>query len=410
MAGITTAYHILQESDASPSIVILDARELCSAATGRNGGHCKVKVSTLAGFASEFDRAIADEFQIYVHNIIDTLKKIVEEEELDCEFELRRSFDVHLDENESKTFKEVFDKDRKAGRSWTKSVSWIGRKDVEQLTSVKNAVSAFSMPACSLWPYKFVTQLLARLVSRYPKQLNVQTTTPVTEVTTTAEGASILSTSRGSLKCEKLVLATNAYTAGLLPNFKDVIIPIRGMASHIVPAEPVHPHLSNTYNIHFGPSASVDYFNSRPDGSIVVGGWTAPLRNDRQSWFDNCNDSYHFKPEIESYWQGYMVRNFLGWEKSDEALDRVWVGIMGITPDGWPHVGRVPAAEKQWMLAGFNGGGMAVILTVAKAVARMVNQDLGFEDVKEEFGLPGFFATTTDRLKPTSADEMLRRK
>ena len=77
----------------------------------------------------------------------------------------------------------------------------------------------------------------------------------------------------------------------------------------------------------------------------------------------------------------------------------MWTGIMGSTPDGWPHVGRVPGRENQWVLAGFNGGGMSFIPTTAKAVAKMVAEDSDFEDVKREFGIPGIFSTSTERLR-----------
>jgi hypothetical protein len=51
------------------------------------------------------------------------------------------------------------------------------------------------------------------------------------------------------------------------------------------------------------------------------------------------------------------------------------------------------------MLAGFNGGGMALIATAAKAVAKMVLRDEGFEDVRAEFGLLEQFATERERMK-----------
>lgn len=45
-AGAATAYHLLDSSAASPpSILILEAREACSGATGRNGGHLHPEVS-----------------------------------------------------------------------------------------------------------------------------------------------------------------------------------------------------------------------------------------------------------------------------------------------------------------------------------------------------------------------------
>jgi monoamine oxidase len=36
-AGASVAYHLLEDNPSPPSIVILEAREACSGATGRNG-------------------------------------------------------------------------------------------------------------------------------------------------------------------------------------------------------------------------------------------------------------------------------------------------------------------------------------------------------------------------------------
>ncbi len=37
LSGVSTAYHLLDGNASPPSIVILEAREVCSGATGRNG-------------------------------------------------------------------------------------------------------------------------------------------------------------------------------------------------------------------------------------------------------------------------------------------------------------------------------------------------------------------------------------
>ncbi|KAK7739089.1 hypothetical protein SLS62_011309 [Diatrype stigma] len=316
--------------------------------------------------------------------------------------------------NESEDLKRAYDERRCAGDTWTRHVSWIGEMHAEQVTSIQDAVVAFTGPACSLWPYKLVFGLLARLVARHPPpRLNVQTYTTVTAITTMTDNKgdtwNVTSTSRGVMRARKLVFATIAYTAGLLPQFGGSIVPICGMASHITPAhvpipvpagnggskrqgkvvvgvEPgaVHPHLNNTYNISFGPERGVDYLNPRPDGGIVVGSGKWKDNKDRSAWYDNFDDSERFSPGVEAaYWHNYRQRTFSGWERSRAAADSVWVGIIGITPDGWPHVGRVPGGgdliaggansdrhkqhKQQWMLAGFNGGGMALILTAAKA-------------------------------------------
>ncbi|KAF2803428.1 FAD dependent oxidoreductase superfamily [Mytilinidion resinicola] len=411
MAGITTAYHLLHSNKQPPNVVILEARELCSGATGRNGGHCKVKVPTFAGFTPGPGSSTVDDMAVYVHGIINGLKQIVEEEELDCEFELRRSFDIQLDDDESKRLKRIYDESAKAGSTWTRTVDYIDERFAGQITSINGANTAFTGPACSFWPYKFVSQLLARLLAQHPRSLNFQTMTPATSVTLSEDGSSAIHTSRGSFKAEKVVFATNPYTSGLISQFNDIITPIRGMTSHIVPKQPIHPHLSNTYNIDFGPEKGTDYLNPRPDGSIVVGGGKWLYNSDRPSWFNNFDDSMPFPPQTEEYWEGYMQRNFRGWEESGAELDKVWVGIMGITPDGWPHVGRVPGVKNQWMLAGFNGGGMSMILTVAKAVATMVKEDAGFDEVAGGLGVPDFWGTSEERLRVgKDEDLMVKRK
>jgi glycine/D-amino acid oxidase-like deaminating enzyme len=398
MAGITTAYYLLHGNPHPPKIVILEARELCTGATGQNGGHSKVMVPTISRLLRDYGPKLAAEIETLVLRVQDTFKKIIEEEKLDCEFELRRSHDMQLETPESEQLKHMYDESCKAGQEWTKNVSWIGPKHVEQVTAIKDARSGFSVPACSLWPYKFVSQLLARLLERYPERLNFQTNTPVTSVGSEADGSSSVVTSRGTIKTQKVVFATNAWTAGLLPQFEDVIYPVRGMASHIVPKTPVRPHLSNTYNIDYGAEKGTDYLNPRPDGSIVVGGgkWTFP---DRETWYKNSDDSKPFPAKVQAYWDGYMQRNFHGWENSGAYTERVWPGIQGYTPDTWPHVGRIPGKKSQWMLAGFNGSGMTLILKSAETVARMIREGKEFGDVAKEVGLPALFGTSEERMR-----------
>lgn len=37
MSGVATAYHLFDDNTSPPSVVLLEAREICSGATGRNG-------------------------------------------------------------------------------------------------------------------------------------------------------------------------------------------------------------------------------------------------------------------------------------------------------------------------------------------------------------------------------------
>ena len=68
---------------------------------------------------------------------------------------------------------------------------------------------------------------------------------------------------------------------------------------------------------------------------------------------------------------------------------------MGSTPDGVPHIGEVPGSDgTQYIMAGFNGGGMALIFLCSRGLAKMIQQDVPYEDV----ALPRIFKTTRARL------------
>lgn len=70
---------------------------------------------------------------------------------------------------------------------------------------------------------------------------------------------------------------------------------------------------------------------------------------------------------------------------------------MGYSSDFMPYVGDVPGKPNQTVMAGFSGHGMPLILLCAKAVARMVREDVAFEDTD----VPSVFRVTKERLEST---------
>lgn len=284
------------------------------------------------------------------------------------------------------------------------------------------------MPACSLWPYKFVMGLLERTMAKKGpggrRVINLQTETPVTSVEELEDGSTLVHTPRGSVRAKKVVFATNAYTGALLPEYRGTIRPYKGTATHLAALdgrEPVYPHLSNTYNLEFGlkglGESTRDYLNPRPDGGIVVGGAKWIFEN-REVWNDTVDDSTQYESVLKAgYFEGYMQRNFKGWEDSGAEPEKIWTGseyprrremrgredhtnvgliVMGSTPDGYPHIGKVPGKQAQWILAGFNGGGMPLIFLSAKGVAKMVLEDAPFSE--SSAGIPLVCETTKKRL------------
>ncbi|KAB2575396.1 hypothetical protein DBV05_g5949 [Lasiodiplodia theobromae] len=427
LAGVSVAYHLATSTPNPPSTLLLEARQLCSGATGRNGGHVKVKTATLLSIiarssssssssspssssssSSSSAIAAANALDAFVRAQIDALADVVTSREpglaAECEFELRRSWDAFVQESDAVWLEEEWRRCVERGDEWTRGREFVRGEQVEELTGVKGAKAAVSSPACSLWPYRFVAGLLERAMGRNGG-LNVQTGTAVVGVEKVEEGEKggwLVRTERGTVRARKVVFATNAYTAGLLHEYRGVITPFKGTCAHLATLdgrEPAQPRLSHTYNIEYGRQKleTVDYLNPRPDGGIVVGGGKFLYEEQRELWYNTVDDSTLMEPVIKAkYFEGYMQRNFTGWDDSGSKLERIWTGIMGVTPDGFPHVGKVPGKQNQWILAGFNGGGNALVYLCAKGVAKMVLEDVPFEEAGA--GIPEIFKTTEERL------------
>lgn len=70
---------------------------------------------------------------------------------------------------------------------------------------------------------------------------------------------------------------------------------------------------------------------------------------------------------------------------------------MGYCSDYLPHVGPIPGKPGQLIIAGFSGHGMPQILLSAKGIAKMILEDVPFE----ETGIPRLYRTTQERLDST---------
>ncbi|KAF4313992.1 putative FAD dependent oxidoreductase superfamily protein [Botryosphaeria dothidea] len=398
-AGASTAYHLLKDNPSPPKIVILEAREACSGATGRNGGHLKPDVYfQVPKYTALFGAAAADELALFEASQVLAVKELVERERIDCDFVLTRAVDVCLDAEHAAKCKREYRELQRAGRPSVRDVYFAEGEQAEIVSGVKGAKCAHTFTAGSVWPYKLVMHLLSLAVSR---GVNLQTHTPVTSVSEARDEGNrwAVSTPRGRLRAKQVVYCTNAYTAGVAPQYRDKIIPVKGICSRIaVPEGAPKPHLPNTYSLRYAPGI-YDYQITRPDGSIIIGGAKQWFWHDKSHWYGVTDDASLIEP-AKQHFPGFMQRNYRGWEQSGAEVDKIWTGIMGYTADMMPHIGEVPSKPGQFIIGGFNGHGMPLIFLSSKGLAKMILDGAPFE----ETGIPRLFKTTAERL---ASDENL---
>ncbi|KAL3474549.1 phosphoenolpyruvate phosphomutase-domain-containing protein [Aspergillus californicus] len=359
--GISLAYHLYKQLSTSdrpyPTITVLEARQICSGATGRNGGHLRPDLygnipKYIERYGVEAGAEVAD-FEI-AH--IEAIKKVVAEEGIDCDLNLTRSMNVYLNEEDGEKARKSYETLVSRGLRYTNDIHYTSAKAAEKISGVKGAKACISYTAATLWPYKLVLGLLSKIASS--SLVNVQTFTPVTTVETQNELHTV-HTPRGSICASK--------DAPFLP----------------------YSYLNRTAN---GKGQS--YLITRPDGSIIVGGAQYTFFDEKKHWYNVIDDSTLIEP-ARNYYDDFMQRTFRGWDDSGAYVKEIWTGIMGYSVDSSPHIGEVPDQPGKYICAGYDGHGMPVIFLATKGLADMVLNGRSFEDTK----LPRIFKTTTERIQ-----------
>ncbi|KAL4747098.1 hypothetical protein BDW72DRAFT_209854 [Aspergillus terricola var. indicus] len=400
-SGISLAYHLYKQlshvDQPDPAITILEARQICSGATGRNGGHLRPDLyGNIPKYIERHGLDAGAEVANFEIAHIKALKTLIAEEDIDCDLNLTRCMNVYLNEADGEKARKTYEALVAQGLEYTSDIHYTSMKYAEKISGVKGAKACISYTAGTLWPYKLVLGLLSKITSS--SMVNVQAFTPVTSVTT-KDGLHFVHTPRGSITTSKVVYATNAYTSGLLPQYSANIVPCRGVCCHItIPDGKDAPFLPYSYLIRSAEGNGQSYLITRPDGSVIVGGAQYTFEEDRKQWYKVIDDSTLIEP-AKNYYDDFMQRTFRGWEESGAYVKEIWTGIMGYAYDSSPHVGEVPGQPGRYICAGYDGHGMPVIFLATKGLADMILKGRIFEDTS----LPRVFKSTIQRLQKAAS-------
>ncbi|KAF7367715.1 Nucleotide-binding domain-containing protein [Mycena sanguinolenta] len=307
-----------------------------------------------------------------------------------------------------------------------------------QLSS--RVTGCISQTGGALHPYRLITGILSRLLISYPRHVfhsgrpvffdcclsfQLFTNTPCTAIDLTADGTSYkITTPTGTLETAHVVHATNAWASHLLPGMRRKIVPVR---AHMTAQRPGialgqgegwlaildGDSLQPTTGGVDGSSTSDPYdsISSGDGGEMMFGGGAMLGGRAEAAIMDNIgvSDESETDFEVTAYLGGAGTAPTT--EKAEEGrqwragrIKAAWSGIIAISADGQPWIGRIPrcvtdrdelrkhppppsrpdnpslAHPGEWIAAGFNGEGMTHAWLAGAALARMLLNDSNNEN------------------------------
>ncbi|KAH8831580.1 FAD dependent oxidoreductase [Flagelloscypha sp. PMI_526] len=410
ITGTSVARSLLKHlgGESKVKIVMLEAREVCSGATARNGGHIT------PSWYQDYQELVEIHGKDGAHSqcrLVDT-------------------FDVYADPT-------LFDAALQNYNAYIKELApfhntsriFSTKEQIECLQLDGAKVSGvIGMVAGAAHPYRLVTGILSNLLRRH-NNFELFALTPCTSITS-SPSAYIVSTPKGTISAKHVVHATNAWTSHLLPEFRQKVVPIRGQMSSqrpgtdlglgSIPEDSFNGSRSfilyaDGHDRHYNyltqqpPSAqSSNSLYPPPQGELMLGGCLAIMHDVLLRQMGNSDDT-KTDPAIDTYLSG-ILPSYWGKNWGDESrVKATWTGVLGWSVDGRPWVGRVPpeiigrrvnapanetglVQSGEWLCAGYTGEGMVNAWRCGDALSHMI---LGKSDYQA--WLPDSYAISLQR-------------
>ncbi|KAL3482219.1 FAD dependent oxidoreductase [Aspergillus californicus] len=398
MTGTLTAKHCL-DTWPNKRVVILEAREFCSGATGRNAGHCKP--DQWRGF-TQYEKSFGTEQALKIlaneQQTWSDLVRYVRENEIDCDLWVGDTLDVPVTPEVASAAKRNFDRFKAAGGRVDHIMVTNDPARAAEISRIKDAQACYAWSASTLYPWKLTAHIMRENLN---KGVNFQTRTKVIGVVQSLKYSEkwVVKSERGDIECSQVIHATNAYSSALEPSLRGMINASPHMCDRILPPVTVagSASLQNSYGVLLPQSG---FFSINPrsntEGSVLFGG-SNPGQRRLEDWLQECperciDDGMEgFKPVTEAV-QTFAESQIVGWNAKFD--NHSWSGIIALSADGVPFVGQLPGLPGQWVCAGHHGHGMARIFTAAPGLVKLMG-GASWADTQ----LPEVFQITPSRIE-----------
>jgi len=350
LTGLWTAYYLL-ERDPGLRITILEKEIVGFGASGRNGGWCSALFPASTASLERLhglDQALAMRRAMIA--TVDEVGRVAAAEGIDCDFlkggtlTLARS-NVQVAAAEAE-------------------VAEAARYGVDEISLVTDApagaLAATLNPACArLHPAKLVRGLARTLESRGV------TIRELTEVTDYSPHRVV--TTRGTVSCANLVVATEGYGATLAKTHRRVL----PLYSLMIATEPLSDALWDDIGIEHGQTFTdfrhlLIYGQRTADNRFAFGG-----RGARYHWGSAIHSSYDRVPRVFAHLRDTLIDLFP--QAAGAAVTHEWGGPLGVPRDWHATASYDPATGVAWA-GGYVGDGLSTTNLAGRTLADLITR------------------------------------
>jgi glycine/D-amino acid oxidase-like deaminating enzyme len=346
--GLWTAI-IAKERDASRDVVLIDAHEIGSAASGRNGGF--MESSLTHGVANGQER-FPDELELLEElglQNLDEIEAAIKRYGIDCEYERTGVIDVANNRHPSSYLEELRD-DYGQLRELGQKVQWL---DQAQMRAQVNSPTytgglwrkdraALVDPARLAWGLKAAAESLGVRIYEDTKAVSVQ-----------RDGVGVMvTTPLGAVRAGKVALATNAFKP-LLRRLRHYIVPVYDycmVTEPLSPAQLAEVGWQGRQGLSDIPN-QFHYYRLTADNRILWGGYDAMY-----FWRGKMSSDLESRPESWATLSRHFFETFPQLE--DLRFTHAWGGAIDTSSRFCVFWGRALGGRVSYAL-GYTGLGVA---------------------------------------------------
>jgi glycine/D-amino acid oxidase-like deaminating enzyme len=274
-SGFTGLSAALALAKRGASVAVLESHTVGWGASSRNGGMALTGLKRPVDWlAAKFGLPAARRLYDASIAAIDFVERIVREESIDCDFVRSGHLEVACKPSHYDGFCRTAET---LARDFNHEVQLVEKRDLaSEIASADYHGGMLDRLSAGLNPARLVVALAAR-AGRYGAI--VAERTPVTRIERAASGGTKgfrVTTSRGAILADDVLVATGAYTGDATPALRKRIVPV---GSYVVATEPLGESLSTELiprgRMIFDSNNFLHYYRLTPDRRLLFGGRAA---------------------------------------------------------------------------------------------------------------------------------------